>query len=115
MVQYDFAAFLQRLTGMDRLEAWQLADAESRLAEGAAIAGTRSGGRRQRNYAAEDYRRQLGGLLFFFHHGMKADGLTDTEFALLQPLASSWVARGQYEPGGLSVFGRPPSSGATPA
>ncbi len=59
---------------------------------------------------------QMGGLLFYVHSGVKANGLTSAEFALLRPLAEAWVQRGQFKPEALNAFGTPkPPAGPTDA
>ena len=58
----------------------------------------------QRAEEAREARRVLGGIGFFLHHTAKADGLTDTEFAALKPLAESLVERGTWKPEAINVF-----------
>lgn len=116
MSRYNFAEFVNGLVGMDFHEAWRIANQEGRQAEREAIAGHRRGRKRERNYGAEEYNRQMGGLLFYVHSGVKANGLTSAEFALLRPLAEAWVQRGQFKPEALNAFGTPkPPAGPTDA
>ena len=59
---------------------------------------------RDRTEKAKDIDRQLGGVGFFLHHCAKADGLTDFEFHLLQPIADSLVSRNIWRPEVLKQF-----------
>lgn len=105
MPNYNFAEFVHSLVGKSRREAHANADREARKAEAAVNAGLRGrSGQQNRDYQAEDYRRQLGGLLFFCWHAMRANGLTDEEFALIRPLAEGWVEQGELSREGLGVF-----------
>lgn len=57
---------------------------------------------------AESLIRQLGGFRFFLAQGGKADGLTESEFALFEPICRKLIERGfpPYKSTWLDVFKR---------
>lgn len=104
MRDYDFAQFVKSIEDSSFFEAAAKSDAEIRVAESDAKRESRKKRSIDRDSRPARYRDQIGGLLFWFHSCQKANGLTNSEFLLIEPLCQKLVSKGQLKKEALDVF-----------
>ena len=102
---YRFPSFLDRVKDLDYLEMIKAAEREAQLIDRGLFPGRgRRGIRKEYRYLALEYRRLLGGFLFFLTVGMQPNGVSDNEFHSFKPAIENIVQKGQLKSEILDLF-----------
>jgi len=100
---YDFKAFIDRMTKLDRGEILREADAACARTEAASFGGD---GPRQREQDSVDYARRIREFSFFMRHLSRPVGAADGDFASYRAVAEALARKGRLKPEILALFDR---------
>jgi hypothetical protein len=105
MRQYDFQAFLDRISDLNYFEMIREAEREASAIDAALSPGRgRKGIDKQYKGEAASYRNLQGGFLFFLRYGIKPGGVSDLDFLSFRPVIEKLVKKGQLKDTILSLF-----------